>query len=77
MPAFDPLSTQHHHHHEQLTYHPPRPIMATKDSKEDPVEVLFVLQPKFDLLDFAGVHEVLYWARHNKDDESTCLLFDW
>jgi len=45
--------------------------MATKDSKEDPVEVLFVLQPKFDLLDFAGVHEVLYWARHNKDDENT------
>ncbi|KAH7031091.1 class I glutamine amidotransferase-like protein [Microdochium trichocladiopsis] len=45
--------------------------MATKNSQEDPVEVLFVLQPQFDLLDFAGVQEVLYTARHNKDDENT------
>lgn len=45
--------------------------MATKNSREDPVEVLFVLQPHFDLLDFAGPHEVLHWARHDKDDENT------
>ncbi|KXJ92373.1 class I glutamine amidotransferase-like protein [Microdochium bolleyi] len=44
--------------------------MATKN-REDPVEVLFVLQPHFDLLDFAGIHEVLHWARHDKDDENT------
>jgi transcriptional regulator GlxA family with amidase domain len=47
--------------------------MAHKNSavSDEPVEVLFVLQDKFDLLDFAGPLEVLNWARHDKNDAST------
>lgn len=36
---------------------------------DEPVQVLFVLQDKFDLLDFAGPFEVLSQARQNKDDD--------
>ncbi len=45
--------------------------MATDTSavSEEPVQVLFVLQNKFDLLDFAGPFEVLSQARQNKNDE--------
>ncbi|KAI2637087.1 class I glutamine amidotransferase-like protein [Hypomontagnella submonticulosa] len=47
--------------------------MAHKTSAvaDEPIQVLFALQPKFDLLDFAGTLEVLEWARHDKNDEST------
>ncbi|KAI1402146.1 class I glutamine amidotransferase-like protein [Hypoxylon fuscum] len=47
--------------------------MAHKTSavSDEPIEVLFALQPKFNLLDFAGPLEVLDWARHDKNDEST------
>jgi len=47
--------------------------MAHKNSavSDDPIEVLFVLQNKFDLMDFAGPLEVLNWARHDKNDEAT------
>ncbi|KAI0152384.1 class I glutamine amidotransferase-like protein [Hypoxylon sp. NC0597] len=47
--------------------------MAHKTSAvaDEPIEVLFALHPKFDLLDFAGTLEVLEWARHDKNDEST------
>jgi len=37
----------------------------------EPIEVLFALHPKFDLLDFAGPLEVLSSARHDFNDEST------
>ncbi|KAI0478908.1 class I glutamine amidotransferase-like protein [Xylariaceae sp. FL0804] len=47
--------------------------MAPKASAaaDEPVDVLFVLQDKFDLMDFCGPLEALTWARHNKDDENT------
>ncbi|KAI0888945.1 class I glutamine amidotransferase-like protein [Annulohypoxylon maeteangense] len=47
--------------------------MAHKTSAvaDEPIEVLFALHPKFDLLDFAGPLEILDWARHDKNDEST------
>ncbi|OTA63699.1 class I glutamine amidotransferase-like protein [Hypoxylon sp. EC38] len=47
--------------------------MAHKTSAvaDEPIEVLFALHPKFDLLDFAGTLEVLEWARHDKNDENT------
>ncbi|KAI1097762.1 class I glutamine amidotransferase-like protein [Jackrogersella minutella] len=47
--------------------------MAHKSSAvaDEPIEVLFALHPKFDLLDFAGPLEILEWARRDKDDEST------
>ncbi|KAI0387702.1 class I glutamine amidotransferase-like protein [Hypomontagnella monticulosa] len=47
--------------------------MAHKTSAvaDEPIQVLFALQPKFDLLDFAGTLEVLEWARHDKNDENT------
>ncbi|KAI1095855.1 class I glutamine amidotransferase-like protein [Rostrohypoxylon terebratum] len=47
--------------------------MAHKTSAvaDEPIEVLFALHPKFDLLDFAGPLEILEWARHDKNDEST------
>ncbi|KAK8051068.1 hypothetical protein PG993_002453 [Apiospora rasikravindrae] len=35
---------------------------------DEPIDVLFVLQEKFNLLDFAGPFEALTWAQHNKDD---------
>jgi transcriptional regulator GlxA family with amidase domain len=45
--------------------------MAQKTSavSDEPIEVLFVLQNKFDLMDLAGPLEVLHWARHDKNDE--------
>ncbi|KAI1327182.1 ThiJ/PfpI family protein [Xylariaceae sp. FL0255] len=45
--------------------------MATKASPEEPIEVLFVLQDKFNLMDFAGPLEVLTSALHDKNDENT------
>ncbi|KAI1650754.1 class I glutamine amidotransferase-like protein [Daldinia loculata] len=47
--------------------------MAHKTSAvaDEPIQVLFALQDKFDLLDFAGTLEVLDWARHDKNDENT------
>lgn len=47
--------------------------MAGKTSavSDEPVEVLFVLQNKFDLLDFAGPFEVLSQARQTKSDDSS------
>ncbi|KAI0150393.1 ThiJ/PfpI family protein [Xylariaceae sp. FL1272] len=45
--------------------------MATKASPEEPVEVLFVLHDKFNLMDFAGPLEVLASALHDKNDENT------
>ncbi|KAI2469409.1 class I glutamine amidotransferase-like protein [Annulohypoxylon bovei var. microspora] len=47
--------------------------MAHKNSAvaDEPIEVLFALHPKFDLLDFAGPLEILERARHDKNDEST------
>ncbi|KAI1377782.1 class I glutamine amidotransferase-like protein [Hypoxylon crocopeplum] len=47
--------------------------MAHKTSAvaDEPIEVLFALQPKFDLMDFAGPLEILDWARHDKNDENT------
>lgn len=51
--------------------------MASKTSavSEDPIEVLFVLHNKFDLLDFAGPFEVLSQARQKNDDD-TSRAFD-
>ena len=48
----------------------PSPTMATKANPEEPIEVLFVLQDKFDLMDFAGPLEVLTNALHDKSDAS-------
>ncbi|KAI6091358.1 class I glutamine amidotransferase-like protein [Hypoxylon rubiginosum] len=47
--------------------------MAHKNSavSDEPIEVLFALYPKFNLLDFAGPLEILDWARHDKNDETT------
>ncbi|KAI0111922.1 class I glutamine amidotransferase-like protein [Daldinia grandis] len=47
--------------------------MAHKNSAvaDEPIQVLFALQDKFDLLDFVGTLEVLDWARHDKNDENT------
>ncbi|KAI5919913.1 class I glutamine amidotransferase-like protein [Camillea tinctor] len=47
--------------------------MAHKTSavSDEPIEVLFALQPKFNLMDFAGPLEVLSRALHDKNDEST------
>ncbi|KAI2607571.1 class I glutamine amidotransferase-like protein [Hypoxylon fragiforme] len=47
--------------------------MAHKTSAvaDEPIEVLFALHPKFDLMDLAGPLEVLDWARHDKNDENT------
>ncbi len=42
--------------------------MAQKPSAEEPIEVLFVLHPKFDLMDFAGPVEVLTNALHDIKD---------
>lgn len=49
-------------------------MAATKTSAVadmEPVNVLFVLHEKFNLMDFAGPLEALTWAQHNKDDPST------
>ncbi|KAH8881005.1 class I glutamine amidotransferase-like protein [Thozetella sp. PMI_491] len=46
--------------------------MATKTpASEEPIEVLFALHDKFDLLDFAGPVEVLTTAMHNFSDSGT------
>ncbi|KAL7627527.1 hypothetical protein AAE478_001720 [Parahypoxylon ruwenzoriense] len=47
--------------------------MAHKTSAvaDEPIEVLFALQDKFNLLDFAGPFEVLQGALHDKNDETT------
>ncbi|KAI1386374.1 class I glutamine amidotransferase-like protein [Hypoxylon trugodes] len=52
--------------------------MAHKTSAvaDEPIEVLFVLQPKFNLLDFAGPLEILDTVRHDKNDDST-KAFDY
>jgi transcriptional regulator GlxA family with amidase domain len=42
--------------------------MATKAAAEEPVEVLFALHPKFNLMDFAGPLEVLTTAQHVAND---------
>lgn len=42
--------------------------MAHKTASEEPVEVLFALHPKFDLLDFAGPLEVLTSSQHDVND---------
>lgn len=51
--------------------------MAHKTSAvaDEPIQVLFALQDKFDLLDFAGTLEVLDWARHDKNDESMLATY--
>ncbi|KAI0022692.1 class I glutamine amidotransferase-like protein [Xylariomycetidae sp. FL0641] len=47
--------------------------MANKSSAvgDEPIDVLFALHPKFNLMDFAGPLEVLATARHDKNDENT------
>lgn len=46
--------------------------MASKTSAvaDEPIEVLFALHPKFNLLDFAGPLEVLTTAQHDAQDPS-------
>lgn len=36
---------------------------------DEPIDVLFALHPKFDLLDFAGPMEVFTSAQHDPKDE--------
>ena len=38
---------------------------------QEPIEVLFALQDKFNLLDFAGALEVLTMAKHDMKNDST------
>ncbi|KAF6820200.1 ThiJ/PfpI family protein [Colletotrichum sojae] len=47
--------------------------MAAKSSAvaDEPVEVLFALQPNFDLLDMAGPMEALTTALHDKNDKNS------
>ncbi|KAJ0385971.1 hypothetical protein COL922a_005340 [Colletotrichum nupharicola] len=47
--------------------------MASKSSAvaDEPIEVLFALQPNFDLLDMAGPLEVLANALHDKKDKNS------
>ncbi|KAJ3561395.1 hypothetical protein NPX13_g8966 [Xylaria arbuscula] len=45
--------------------------MADKATPTAPIEVLFALQDKFNLTDFAAPLEVLHTALHDKNDEST------
>lgn len=40
---------------------------------DEPIDVLFALHPKFDLLDFAGPMEVFTTALHDPKDESEWL----
>ena len=42
---------------------------------QEPIDVLVVLQPKFDLLDFAGPVEVFTNAQHDFKDECTLSSF--
>jgi transcriptional regulator GlxA family with amidase domain len=46
--------------------------MASKTSAvaDEPIDVLFALHPKFNLLDFAGPLEVLTSALHDAQDPS-------
>ena len=46
--------------------------MANKSSAvaDEPIDVLFALHPKFNLMDFAGPLEVLTTALHDKQDPS-------
>lgn len=50
--------------------------MATKNSaiSDEPVDVLFCLHPKFDLLDFAGPLEAFTTASHDFKDAGKILL---
>ncbi|KAI5868512.1 class I glutamine amidotransferase-like protein [Durotheca rogersii] len=47
--------------------------MAHKTSAvaDEPIDVLFAIHPKFNLLDLTGPLEVLGWALHDKNDETT------
>jgi len=51
--------------------------MANKSSAvaDEPIEVLFALHHKFDLMDFAGPLEVLTTAQHDAKDPSELPLF--
>lgn len=51
-------------------------MAANKTSavSDEPVDVLVVLHPKFDLLDFAGPVEVFTTALHNFKDSCKCHL---
>jgi hypothetical protein len=45
--------------------------MAAKTSAvadQEPLSILFALQDKFDLIDFAGPLEVFNWAQHDAKD---------
>lgn len=42
----------------------------TSAVSDEPIDVLFALHPKFDLLDFAGPLEVFTSALHDAKDES-------
>ena len=45
--------------------------MATKNAADSPpIEVLFALHPKFDMLDFSGPLAAFSAARHDFSDES-------
>jgi transcriptional regulator GlxA family with amidase domain len=45
---------------------------------DDPLEVLFALHPKFNLMDFAGPWEVFKTALHDLEDSGMISLqFDW
>jgi hypothetical protein len=54
------------------THHNTLPKMASKTSAvaDEPIEVLFALHPKFNLLDFAGPLEVLTSSQHDAQDPS-------
>lgn len=41
---------------------------------DEPIDVLFALHPKFNLLDFAGPLEVLTTALHDASDPSRLTL---
>lgn len=42
---------------------------------DEPIEVLFALQPNFDLLDMAGPMEALSTALHDQKDKSEYLPY--
>jgi transcriptional regulator GlxA family with amidase domain len=51
--------------------------MASKASgveDTEPIDVLFALHPKFNLMDFAGPLEVLTYAQHDVQDKCTSHL---
>ena len=51
--------------------------MANKSSAvaDEPIEVLFALHPKFNIMDFAGPLEVLATALHDAQDPSELPIF--